>query len=186
MKDRVLLIRRPSPALVVASIALLVALSGTSYAAITLPRNSVGTAQIKAGAVTSPKVRNGSLGVTDLSARAQRALKGQTGPQGPAGPKGDKGDPGPVGIAGLELVTASSQLDSSTEKTLLVTCPENQRLTGGGAAVWRTALRGVPAGVTLAVSKPVDVRMWYAIARETVSTDEAWFLQATATCAAVN
>jgi hypothetical protein len=37
----------PSPALVVSVIALSVALSGTSYAAIVLPANSVGTRQIK-------------------------------------------------------------------------------------------------------------------------------------------
>jgi hypothetical protein len=185
MKDRLLSVRRPSPALVVASIALLVALSGTSYAAITLPRDSVGTFQIRAGAVTSPKVRDASLGLADLSAGARRALKGQTGPQGPVGPKGDKGDAGPVGIAGLQLVTATSELDSSTDKSVLATCPENKRLISGGAAVWRTALKGVPAGVALAVSESVGVG-WYAIAHETVSTDEAWFIRATATCATVN
>lgn len=52
--------RRPSPALVIALIALFVALGGTSYAALnTLPRNSVGTAQIKNGAVTAAKLRYG-------------------------------------------------------------------------------------------------------------------------------
>ena len=43
---------RPSPALVVSVIALSVALGGTSYAAIVLPANSVGTRQIKKNAVT--------------------------------------------------------------------------------------------------------------------------------------
>ena len=48
---------RPSPALVISLIALFVALGGTSYAAITsLPANSVGTAQIKNGAVSAPKL----------------------------------------------------------------------------------------------------------------------------------
>jgi hypothetical protein len=53
--------RRVSPALVIASIALLVALGGTGYAAIALPANSVGTAQLKNGAVTAAKVKPGSL-----------------------------------------------------------------------------------------------------------------------------
>ena len=44
---------RPSPALVVACIALAIALGGTSYAAVTLPRNSVGTKQLKKNAVNS-------------------------------------------------------------------------------------------------------------------------------------
>ena len=52
--------RRPSPALIVACIALLVALSGTGIAAVNaLPRNSVGNAQLRNNSVTSLKVRNG-------------------------------------------------------------------------------------------------------------------------------
>ena len=47
----------PSPAMVISLIALFVALGGTSYAAITaLPINSVGTKQIKNGAVTAAKL----------------------------------------------------------------------------------------------------------------------------------
>lgn len=45
-------LHRPSPAMVVALIALFVALSGGAYAAINLPANSVGTKQLKNGAVT--------------------------------------------------------------------------------------------------------------------------------------
>jgi hypothetical protein len=53
----------PSPALVVSLIALFVALGGTSYAAITaaLPANSVGTKQLKNGAVTAAKVSSKAL-----------------------------------------------------------------------------------------------------------------------------
>ena len=51
---RTLIAHRPSPAMVVACIALLVALGGTSIAAVTaIAPNSVGTAQIKASAVTA-------------------------------------------------------------------------------------------------------------------------------------
>ena len=39
---------RPSPALVVASLALLVSLAGTGYAAVALPANSVGNKQLQA------------------------------------------------------------------------------------------------------------------------------------------
>jgi hypothetical protein len=53
---------RPSPAMVVSLIALFVALGGTSYAAINaLPKNSVGTKQIKNGAVTAAKISRSSL-----------------------------------------------------------------------------------------------------------------------------
>lgn len=76
-------IRKPSPALVVACLALLVALSGASYAAITLPRNSVGTPQLKKNAVVSVKVKNRSL-------KALAFAAGQL----PAGPQGLQGAPG--------------------------------------------------------------------------------------------
>src|SRR5687767_1196565 len=93
-------VRRPSPALVVASLALLVALSGTGYAAVVLPRGSVGTVQLKNGAVTSPKVKDSSLTLLDVAPAARAALKGQVGPPGPQGPKGDKGDKGDTGDRG--------------------------------------------------------------------------------------
>ncbi len=52
---------RPSPALVISIIALVVALGGTSYAAFRLPKNSVGAAQLKRGAVTGTKLRKGAV-----------------------------------------------------------------------------------------------------------------------------
>lgn len=61
--------RLPSPAMVVACIALAVALGGTSYAAIRLPANSVGTPQLKPGAVTAVKVRGNSLTGTQINER---------------------------------------------------------------------------------------------------------------------
>ena len=57
---------RPSPAMAVAFVALLVALGGTSYAVVALPANSVGKKQLKKNAVTSVKVKNGALLRTDF------------------------------------------------------------------------------------------------------------------------
>jgi hypothetical protein len=51
---------RPSPALVVATIALFLAVGGTTYA-ITLPANSVGSAQIQAGRVLNSKLHPGAV-----------------------------------------------------------------------------------------------------------------------------
>jgi hypothetical protein len=88
---------RPSPAMVVACIALAVALGGTSVAAIqALPKNSVGTRHLKKNAVTSLKVKNRSLLARDFKA-------GQL-PRGPKGDKGDQGNqgnPGPPGAANV-------------------------------------------------------------------------------------
>jgi hypothetical protein len=51
----------PRPSTVLALVALAVALGGTGYAATLLPAGSVGTAQLKNGAVISSKVKDGSL-----------------------------------------------------------------------------------------------------------------------------
>lgn len=90
---------RLSYANVTATLALFVALGGVSYAAVTLPRNSVGNAQLKRNAVTGAKVRSGAIGPSDLtkSVRAQLAKTGATGAQGPQGASGPKGDPGATG-----------------------------------------------------------------------------------------
>jgi hypothetical protein len=58
---------RPSAALVVSIVALIVALGGTSYAAFTLPKNSVGTKQLKNNAVTSSKIKNGAVTASKLN-----------------------------------------------------------------------------------------------------------------------
>jgi hypothetical protein len=52
---------RPSASMIVAIIALVAALGGTSYAAFSLPKNSVGTKQLKKNAVTTPKIKNGAV-----------------------------------------------------------------------------------------------------------------------------
>jgi hypothetical protein len=92
---------KPSPAMAVACIALFVALSGASYAAIVLPGNSVGTPQLKVGAVTSSKVKNFSLLASDFKpGELPAGAKGPAGAQGPAGADGAAGVPGPAGPQG--------------------------------------------------------------------------------------
>jgi hypothetical protein len=54
-------LRAPSPALVISLIALFVALGGTTYAATSLPANSIGTKQLKKNAVTARKIKNGAV-----------------------------------------------------------------------------------------------------------------------------
>jgi hypothetical protein len=53
--------RRPSPALVIAVIALFAALGGTAYAGFAVPKNSVGSPQLKKNAVTTKKIKNGAV-----------------------------------------------------------------------------------------------------------------------------
>jgi hypothetical protein len=86
--------RRPRYADITATIALVVALGGTSYAVTALPRNSVGTAQLQAHAVTKGKLAAGVV------TRGPAGPTGRTGSQGTAGPAGPYGSPGPQGPAG--------------------------------------------------------------------------------------
>jgi len=105
---------RVSPATVIACVALLVALGGTSLAAATLPRNSVGNSQLKNGAVTnsklatnavtSSKVQNGSLLKVDF--KSGQVPVGPRGPVGPPGPPGAPGARGPTGPAGSSATSA--------------------------------------------------------------------------------
>ena len=84
---------------VTATLALFLALGGTSYA-LTLPRNSVGSKQIRAravgaseihsGAVRSSAVRTPPLQLRDLSLGARTSLRGATGAQGPAALAADR------------------------------------------------------------------------------------------------
>jgi hypothetical protein len=104
---------------VTATVAVVLAMSGGAYAAATLPRNSVGSAQIRSGAVGSSEIRNGAvrsrdvrdgtLAVKDLSTAARKSLRGATGPTGPAGAAavtfralvGSGGDPAAGNAAGV-------------------------------------------------------------------------------------
>jgi Collagen triple helix repeat (20 copies) len=88
---------------VVAVAALVVAVLGSTplgHAAsrFILPKNSVGASQLKPNAVTSLKVKDGSLAAADF--RPGELPAGPQGPQGPQGPKGDNGDPGAQGPKG--------------------------------------------------------------------------------------
>jgi hypothetical protein len=66
---------RPSPELVVAFVALLVAIGGTSFAAFRLPKNSVGTKQLMTNAVTSKKIKNGAVTSSKIATGAVTAAK---------------------------------------------------------------------------------------------------------------
>jgi hypothetical protein len=76
---------RPSPAMVVASLALLLALGGTGYAAIKLPRNSVTTIQVKDRSLLARDFAVGQI------PRGAVGPAGAAGPAGPAGPAGSAG-----------------------------------------------------------------------------------------------
>ena len=75
--------QRPSPALVVALLALIVALGGTGYAATQLPKNSVGSKQVKNSSLKAKDIARGVVGekadVYYGISRAQKIIIGSTG-----------------------------------------------------------------------------------------------------------
>jgi hypothetical protein len=72
--------------MVIACLALLLALGGTSFAAIqALPRNSVTSVQVKDFSLLAKDFKRGQV------------PRGATGPAGPAGPAGPQGPAGPAG-----------------------------------------------------------------------------------------
>jgi hypothetical protein len=81
---------------VVSTACLFVVLGGGAYAAATLPKDSVGTKQLRRGAVDSSKVRDRSL-------RARDFKRGQL----PAGPQGKQGLQGPPGPASASVIPAA-------------------------------------------------------------------------------
>jgi len=125
-----LLRHRPSPAIVIACVALLLALGGASWAATALPRNSVGAAQLRNNAVTSKKVKNHSLLRVDFkNGQVPRGPAGPAGPTGAAGPKGATGARGPTGPAGSSgtanirwaLVKADATIVDKSDSTIAIT-----------------------------------------------------------------
>jgi hypothetical protein len=137
----------------IAYVALFIALSGSAYAATSLPANSVGTKQLKNNAVTGPKVKNGSLLKVDFKSGqllpGAKGDKGDSGPQGLQGlqglqgEKGDKGDPGSGGGTPITLnegddaaqlkPPASPNVTTSRDTVFTTTVPTSTVIVNGFA-----------------------------------------------------
>jgi hypothetical protein len=114
--------RIPSPAMVVACLALMVALGGTSYAAIKLPANSVGTKQLKKGAVTGVKVKKNALG----GAQVNESTLGKV-------PSAGTADAAPVSRLDYQSAVVALPAGGATVTRGTVNCPTGLSATGGGA-----------------------------------------------------
>ena len=93
----------------VAYLALFFALGGTSFAAVNaLPKNSVG----------SPQIKNGSIQKIDISKRTVSALRGLRGPRGltgATGATGAAGAQGPKGDKGADFTVTTTLQTGQTE-----------------------------------------------------------------------
>jgi hypothetical protein len=90
-------LRSPSPAFVLAALALFVALGGSSYAAVKLKKNSVLSSHIKNEQVQSADVKDASLLAQDFG--PGQLPKGDTGDRGSQGERGEPGEQGEPGTA---------------------------------------------------------------------------------------
>lgn len=108
---------------VMASLAMFFVLGGGAYAATSLPKNSVGTAELKPNSITLAK----------LSASAKNALKGARGPRGLAGVPGAPGAAGAPGAPGATRVTVRSGPFASGRS--VASCLAGEVATGGGGFV---------------------------------------------------
>ena len=94
--------RNLTPSFFISILALIVALGGVSYAAVQLPKNSVGAKQLKKKAVTASKIKRNSITTVKVKNRSLLAADFKEGqlPQGPQGPRGPRGATGPQGTPG--------------------------------------------------------------------------------------
>ena len=104
---------------VTATMALVVALGGTSYAAIKLPANSVTSKQVKDKSLLKKDFKTGQL---------PAGKAGAAGPAGPVGPAGPQGFTGPAGVvASVYKSTESGPTATAGDLTV-----DSITLPGGG------------------------------------------------------
>jgi hypothetical protein len=152
--------------------AVMIALGGTSYAAVALPKNSVSSKQIKAksvknsdlgaNSITTDKVKNGTLvkadfAVNQLSAAA--GVAGARGATGAPGAAGAPGAPGPAGVIGsvivhrtdIALPAGASAGVAGASTSGFATCAAGQKLIGGSASIGNVT---DPPSQEIVVSRP--------------------------------
>jgi hypothetical protein len=91
--------------------------------------------------VTSKNIKNGTIQMVDISAKAKRALKGRRGPRGLAGAPGPVGPAGAAGAAGArgpsgggwtDLEWVASNASGTGEVLAQVQCPAGKIVVSGG------------------------------------------------------
>lgn len=167
--------RRLTFANVVSCIALFVALGGASYAAVTLPKNSVGSKQIKKNAVTAAKIKKNSVNSSKVKNHSLKAVDFKPG-QLPEGPQGKEGPEGPQGPSGATSVVMRTGPAFTVERNWYgggaAECNPGERATGGGvypnqSVYYSKVVASFPTPNTIAFSEhpndgitPTGWRVW--------------------------
>ena len=113
-------LKLPSPALVLAFLALFAAFTGGAIAA-----GKITGKQIKDASLTGKDIKNDSLSGTDIKGQ----VKGATGPRGDTGPAGPRGAPGGTGTVTYRSAVAPVPPEGGA---VTASCPDGQVPTGGG------------------------------------------------------
>ncbi|MEA2210176.1 MAG: hypothetical protein QOF83_124 [Solirubrobacteraceae bacterium] len=132
---------RPSAALVVSIIALIVALGGTAYAGGLVGKNSVGTKQLRKNAVTTAKIHNGAITAKKLKKgllvpHAQRAdFANGASAAFTAGRASSADTAGSAGaLTGVNVVRSAATINPTRQQTFVqANCKPGQFVVGGGA-----------------------------------------------------
>jgi hypothetical protein len=139
--------RKPTPkyANVTATLALFVALGGTSYAAATISGSDVQNgsltgSDVRNESLKSRDVDNGSLTGSDLKNGSLRAADFKSGdlpagPQGPQGPQGVQGVQGPPGATNVVARRTNAVVPANGSETAVASCLPGERAVGGGAGI---------------------------------------------------
>jgi hypothetical protein len=100
---------RPTPATVLAFVALMVAIGGSSFAAPVrdAAKKLITGKQVKRSTLTGAHIKNGSLGAADFGGSLPAGPQGPQGDRGPAGPAGARGPEGPAGKDGKDATAAT-------------------------------------------------------------------------------
>ena len=120
--------------MVVACLALLVALGGTGYAAIKLPANSVGTKQLKRGAVIGVKVKSNSLTGTQIKeSKLSRVPSATRATSAETATTATSATSAPVARLDYASAVVALPASGSTVTRGTVSCAAGLSATGGGA-----------------------------------------------------
>jgi hypothetical protein len=156
---------------------------GNAAGRMILPKNSVGSAQLKTAAVTGAKVKDGTLVAADFApgqlSGGQQGPKGDPGAQGPKGDTGLRGPTGAPGLSGYEVVTGPIVSVTGPAGFSTATCPAGKLAVGGGYVA------GGGTGGIVAASAPTAAGTAWTVGLRNAGGVGTPQVEAFAVCAAV-
>jgi hypothetical protein len=138
-------LRRPSPALVIAILALFIALGSASYAAVTLGRGAVKTRNIAPGAIKAAQIATGAVGKRAIATGAVGSDEVRNGSLRAADFRS-----GALPASTATVHSKRITLGAGQNAAVTAPCPAGQSATGGG---W---LWLITAGLVVQASFPSD------------------------------